>query len=177
MKKLVSLLLVAAMAATLFAGCGKKDSGTEKPSLSGTMEEIANKIAQEQPTDIMAAVTPIDVTDTSEEGAWALSYNTGLTSADKISDAAVYEAMIGSMAFSMAVVRVKDAADAKAVAQEMSDKIDTRKWVCVEANDKMVAGYGDVVMLIMLDTELGMTAQSYVDAFQKVCGGELDFTI
>lgn len=178
MKKIVSLLLVAAMAATLFAGCGKKDEGgSDKPALTGSMEEIANKIAEAQPTDIMAGVTPIDVTDTSEEGKWALSYNTGLSSADKISDAAVYEAMIGSMAFSMAVVRVKDAADAKAVAQEMSDNIDTRKWVCVEANEKMVAGYGDVVMLIMLDNQLDMSAQSYVDAFKKVCGGELDFTI
>ncbi len=177
MKKIVSLLLVVAMAATLFAGCGKKDTGSDKSSLEGTMEEIANKIAEEQPAEIMAGVTPIDLTDTSEEGKWALNYNTGLSSADKISDAAVYEAMMGSMAFSMAVVRVKDAADAKTVAQEMFDNIDTRKWICVEANEKMVAGYGDVVMLIMLDNQLGMTAQSYVDAFKTVCGGELDFTI
>jgi hypothetical protein len=32
-------------------------------------------------------------------------------------------------------------------------------------------------MLIMLDSQLGLKAQSYVDAFQQVCGGELDFTI
>ena len=57
------------------------------------------------------------------------------------------------------------------------DEIDTRKWVCVGADEKIVAGYGDTVMLIMLDSQLGLSAQSYVDAFKSVCGGELDFTI
>ena len=84
---------------------------------------------------------------------------------------------MGSMAFSMVLVRVADAKEAEAVAKEMSEKIDTRKWICVEANEKLVAGYGDVVMLIMLNSELGLTAQSFVDAFAGICGGELDFTI
>ena len=41
----------------------------------------------------------------------------------------------------------------------------------------LVAGCGDVVMLIMLASEDGMTAQSFVDAFQSVAGRELDFVI
>jgi hypothetical protein len=59
----------------------------------------------------------------------------------------------------------------------MKAGIDTRKWICVEANDVLAAGYGDVVMFIMVNTEMGLTAQSFVDAFQKVAGAELDFTI
>ena len=125
----------------------------------------------------MGGIMPVDLTDTSEDGLWALQYNTGLTSGEKIKDIAVYEPMIGSIAFSMVLVRLNDAADAKTVAQEMSDNIDTRKWICVEADEKIVAGYGDVVMLIMLDSTSGMSAQSFVDAFKDICGGELDFTI
>ena len=83
---------------------------------------------------------------------------------------------MGAQAFSLVLVRFSEGADAKAVAQEMTDNIDTRKWVCVGADEKIVAGYGDVVMLIMLDSGLNLKAQSYVDAFKEVCG-EPDFTI
>ena len=86
--------------------------------------------------------------------------------------------MIGSIAFSLVVLRVNNAADAKTVAQEMKDNINTRKWMCVEAGDLQVAGFGDVVMLIMVDEALdGISSQDFVDAFKTVCGADLDFTI
>ena len=75
------------------------------------------------------------------------------------------------------VTPVMEGSDAKTVAENMKAGIDTRKWICVEANDVMAAGYGDVVMFIMLDNGNGMTAQSFVDAFAKVVGAELDFVI
>ena len=118
----------------------------------------------------------MDLTDTTEDGLWAFKSYTGMEAMDKVTDIAVYESMMGAQAFSLVAVRVAEGNDAKAVAQEMSDNIDTRKWVCVGADEKIVAGYGDVVMLIMLDTGLELKAQDYVDAFQAICG-ELDFTI
>lgn len=175
MKKVFALLLAVTMLGMMFAGCGKK--APAKEPLEGTMEENINKIVEAKPVEFMAGPAPIDLTDTSEDGLWAINYYTGLKNADKISDVAVYEPMMGSLAFSLVMVRVKDAADAEAVAKEMSEGINPRKWVCVEANDKMVAGYGDTVMMIMLDSGLDMAAQDYVDAFKTVCGGELDFTI
>ena len=43
----------------------------------------------------------------------------------------------------------------------------------------MVAGYCDVVMLIMVGSNYAesVTAQNMVDAFAAVCGGEVDFAI
>ncbi len=175
MKKVFALILAVTMLGTMFAGCGKKE--TAKEPLKGTMEEIVNQIIEAKPVDFMAGIAPLDITDTSEDGLWALNNYTGLKNADKISDAAVYEAMMGSLAFSMVLVRVKDAADAEAVAKEMNEGINPRKWICVEANDKKVATYSDTVMLIMLDSGLDMAAQDYIDAFKTICGGELDFTI
>ena len=176
MKKVISMLLVLTMAVSLLAGCGST-GGSAKTPLTGTMEENANKIIEKCPVEFMGGFMPVDLTDTSEDGLWAVTYNTGLQGAEGLTDIAVYEPMMGSMAFSMVLVRVSDAANAKTVGETMKNNIDTRKWVCVAADEMLVAGYSDTVMLIMLDSSLGLKAQSFVDAFKEVCGGELDFTI
>ena len=183
MKKFMSVLLALAMVFSL-AACGNATNKNETPAetpaaanLEGTMEELVNQIVELNPVEFMGGTMPVDLTDTSEDGLWAIQYFTGLASAEQITDVAVYESMMGSQAFSLILARVADGADTKAVAQEMTGGIDTRKWVCVGADEKIVAGYGDVVMLIMLDTQLGLKAQSYVDAFKTVCGADLDFTI
>lgn len=88
--------------------------------------------------------------------------------------------MISSIAYSLVLVRVEDAKNAQSIAQQMKDGINPQKWVCVEADDLAVCGYGDVVMLIMVASDFagdGITAQAMVDAFQSVCGGKLDFTL
>ena len=179
MKKFLSVVLALTMLLSMTACGGKKTEETQAPALSvsGTMEELLNKTIEERPVEFMGGVIPVDLTDSSEEGLWALKSYTGLEDAAQITEAAAFEPMMGSMAFSMVLVRVAEGADSKAVAESMKSGIDTRKWICVEANDVMAAGYGDVVMFIMLDNGTGMTAQSFVDAFAKVVGAELDFTI
>ena len=190
MKKLIALVLCLVLVATLFAACGKDEEKTtekndgaanttteEKTPIADDMMTVAGKIIEISPVEFMGGTIPVDLTDTSEDGLWALANYTGLSSADHLEEVVAYESMIGSQAFSMVLVRVDDAANAKTIAQEMSDNIDTRKWVCVEADEKIVVGYSDVVMLIMLDTGLNLKAQSFVDAFAQVAGGELDFTI
>ena len=169
MKKMIALMLVLALAVSM-AACGSK--AVAKTPLAGTMEENTLKIMELAPVEFMGGCIPVDLTD-----ADSVKYFTGLSSAEKITDVAVYESMMGSQAFSLVLARVADANDAEAVAKEMTDNIDTRKWICVGADEKVVAGYGDTVMLIMLDSQLGLKAQSYVDAFKSVCGGDPDFTI
>lgn len=178
MKKIVSLVLALSLVLSLTA-CGKKAEETQAPALSvsGTMEELLNKTIEQRPVEFMGGVIPVDLTDSSEDGLWALKSYTGLDSAEKISEAAAFEPMMGSLAFSLVLVRVADGADSKAVAEAMQSGIDTRKWICVEADDLKVAGFGDVVMLVMVNSDSGMTAQSFVDAFSKVAGFEAEFVI
>ena len=179
MKKFLSVILVLTMVLSMAACGGKKAQETEAAALSvaGTMEELLNKTIEQRPVEFMGGVIPVDLTDSSEDGLWALKSYTGLDSAEKISEAAAFEPMMGSLAFSMVMVRLADGADAKSVAESMKSGIDTRKWICVEANDLKVAGFGDVVMLIMVNSDSGMTAQSFVDAFAKVAGFEPAFVI
>lgn len=184
MKKLISALLAVAMMAALLTGCGSSSAQETTASttaavvsVEGTMEELINKVVEIQPVEFGAALTNLDLTDTSEEGLWNIKRFTGLDNADQIVEAAAYEPMIGSIAFSMVMVRVAPGEDSKAVAEAMKAGIDPRKWVCVEADDLMVTGYGDVVMLIMVSSAQEITAQSFVDAFAQVVGAEPDFQL
>ena len=192
MKKLLSVLLTLTLVLSLAACGGKKTDETTAPaeetttaqtettasaSFEGTMEELVNKIIENRPVEFMGAAMVIDLTDTSEDGQWMVKSFTGLEDASVITEAAVYEPMMGSLAFSLVTVRVAPDGDAQAVAESMKAGIDPRKWICVEADDLLVAGRGDIVMLIMVSTTGDMTAQSFVDAFQTVMGGDCDFVI
>ena len=179
MKKVLSVVLALALVLSMTACGGKKNQETETAAqtVAGTMEELLNKTIEQRPVEFMGGVIPVDLTDSSEDGLWALKSYTGLDSAEKITEAAAYEPMMGSIAFSMVLVRVAEGADAKAVAESMKSGIDTRKWICVEADDLKVAGFGDVVMLMMVNSDSGMTAQSFVDAFAKVAGFEPEFVM
>ena len=177
MKKLIALMMVLVMAVSM-AACGEKaPAAAEKAPLEGTMEENVLKVMEIAPVEFMAGPMPVDLTDTSEDGKWALSYFTGLSDASKITDVCVYEPMMGSQAFSLVMVRTAEGVDTKAVAEEMKTNIDPRKWICVGADEIMAAGYADTVMFIMVDSQMGLSAQTYVDAFAQVAGAELDFTI
>ena len=169
MKKMIALVLVLVMALSL-AACGNK--AADKTPLAGTMEENTLKVMEIAPVEFMGTVLPVDLADA--DATWNF---TGLSDAAQITDVAVYEPMMGSQAFSLVMVRTAEGVDAKEVAQQMKDNIDPRKWICVGADEIMAAGYGDTVMFIMVDSQLGLSAQSYVDAFKTVCGAELDFTI
>ena len=179
MKKLICALLALSLALAMTACGGKQTAETTAPAanLEGTMEELLNKVIEQRPVEFAGGVYPIDLTDTSEDGAWAIKSYTGLDDASQLTEAAAYEPMMGSLAFSMVMVRTAEGADTRAVAESMKSGVDPRKWICVEADDMKVAGVGDVVMLIMVSTTGDMTAQSFVDAFQTVAGRDCDFVI
>ncbi len=184
MKRMMTLALALCLTLTLAACGGSGEAAdtsvpttTAPAQLEGTVEELVEQVAAIESVDFVTAVTTLDLTDTSETGLWMIQRNTGLESGEQLAEAAIFEPMMGSLAFSLVMVRVAEGVDAKTVAEDMYNGIDTRKWVCVEADDLMVCGYGDVVMLIMVDTGTDLAAQPFVDAFQTVCGGTLDFVM
>lgn len=171
MKKWTSILLAFALMLTLFVGCGSKQESaqTEVPAkIEGTASEIIDKIyAQHKTVDLSLVTMDVDLSD-----ADAVAYNLGLSSAENIAEAAVSETMLGQP-YSMAVVKVKDAADAQSVAQEMYDNIDTRKWICVMADTKAAAYAGDVAVFFMVNSDFAGEAstESIMEAFKAVAPG------
>lgn len=144
----------------------KPSSGSA--SVSGTPAEIIDKIYAKFPVEELPLTTiEVDINDE-----FAFNRYTGLSSPDKVSAVAASESMMGAQAYSLVVVKVKDAKDAKDIANEMKNGIDPRKWVCVEADDLKVAAAGDVVVLMMVSSEHSdvATAKDIINAFKKVAG-------
>lgn len=168
MKK-IALILSFALLLTCFAGCTKTPAEPTAPAVTapeGTPEELIAKIYEKVTVELPLMTMPVDLADE-----FAVSTYLGLTSADGVKEAAVSESMIGAQAYSISMARLESNEKAEEVAKAMFENIDTRKWVCVEANQKQAVVCGDVVMFVMLKGEYGVSAQQIVDAFTAVCGG------
>ena len=170
MKKFISVILMAALALSLFAACGKTDDAPKGADLSGeTVEALVNKIYESKMPEFALMTMPVDLAD-AEMVAW----QTGISDPALLKEAVISESMMGSQAYSLVMVRVNDAAKAEEVAQMMLDNIDPRKWICVAADDIDAAIYGDLVLCVMIDSQFGLPAADFIGAFKTIAGGALD---
>lgn len=164
MKKIAIFLIVA----LLLCGCAGK--GASAPAtVEMDLETLVDKIYENHhEMELPIMNMPLDL-----EAEGATQYNLGLATADGVKEALISETMIGAQPYSLVLVRVEDAANAGKIAGEMKNGIDTRKWVCVEADDMQVVYYGDVVMLFMVGSDYAdqATSQEMVDAFAAAVGG------
>ena len=170
MKKFISVILMAALALSMFAACGKTDDAPKGADLSGeSAEALVNKIYESKMPEFALMTMPVDLAD-AEMVAW----QTGINAPALLKEAVISESMLGSQAYSLVMVRVNDAAKAEEVAQMMLDNIDPRKWICVAADDIDAAIYGDLVLFVMIDSSFGIPAADFIGAFKTIAGGALD---
>ena len=110
-----------------------EDTGeTAEPQPDAELSGMVDAIYQLQPVEAMGIETvAIDLTDESWYG-----YLAGLTAdnVDKVDAAVISEPMTGSQAYSLVLLRLRDKADAREIADSMEENISMRKWVCVEAD-------------------------------------------
>lgn len=145
----------------------------EVPAASG-LQATVDAIYEKYPVPFMAGTIPAEMIT-----ADSYAYYTGMADDSKVADLLVSESMIGAQAYSLVLVTVKDGEDVNAVADSMINGIDQRKWMCVEADDIIVSGKDNTVMLIMIDSEYkeSISVDEVNEAFKTVCGGVLDFTL
>ena len=142
-------------------------SPVEQPEPDADLAEMVTSLYEAYPVEIMMPQTSaIDLSDES----W-LSYNTGLTlEQGELVDAGVLsESMTGSQAYSLVLLRLKDAADAPAIAEAMLENIDPAKWVCVGADVQRVVAFADEVLYVMADRVLA-DVNALVDALPEALG-------
>lgn len=151
-----------------------KDNVETDSLLTQSLSDIVSQIYEIKNPGIKTMDTPLDLTDVD-----SVKYNTGLDDSSKIKEAILSEAMMSAQAYSMVLVRVNDANDAEVVAKEMLEGINPAKWICVSGDDLQIVTVDDLVLLIMVSTQLSdsVTSQEIVDAFANVSGKEFDSTL
>lgn len=114
------------------------------------MQNLINTVYEGQ-TDTLPPTLNTQIVDVSNVD--VLKSFTGLTSNENIDSVVVSEPMIGSQAYSFVLVKVKDGEDANAVAKQMSENIDTRKWICVQAEKLYATSVDNLAVLVMSSDE------------------------
>ena len=135
------------------------------------LSDMVDAIYKVEPVELMGMeTTAIDLTDETWYG-----YLAGLTANNvgKVDAAVISEPMTGSQAYSLVLLRLKDKADAREIADSMEENISMRKWVCVEADKARVVSFDDKLLYVMADSEL-VDADLVADAAAKAFGATFD---
>lgn len=145
MKKILTVLFCVGL--LFITGCGKKEE-----NLAYTNKEIIEKIYVGLEGNL-PMLGEMEITDEN------LSYYLGVESLD-YKEALASEPMMGSIAHSIVVVRMNEGADIEKAKKEIKEKVDPRKWICVEAESVFVESKGDVIILIMSNKETAETIKT-----------------
>lgn len=160
---IVVVALVVAVAYAVLVVNNKPKTNLEEVNSADDLVALVNKIYEGQGELYSSLMTQaVEVTDKD-----TVSYNTGLENGDDFEYLIISEPMMMSQAYSLILAKVKDGVDANTVAKEMSENIDTRKWICVSAEKLYATSSGDVVFLIMTNEEM---ATPIYEKFKALAG-------
>lgn len=155
LKKILLLLVMITMTMSL-TGCGEKNVEGE---LTDIMEDVYKEMyasVDEEERPMLTTVNVLEKTEdmTDEDVDAAVEYAIGTTD---IKYKEIYESkpMIGSLAYSVVLVRMEENADVEDAKTKIKENVDPRKWICaeVEKDDVIVKSKGDLIILIMVENE------------------------
>lgn len=147
MKKILSIICVTFLC-VLLCGCGKENNLTQ--SLEEIMDTIYNGIEEDKLPMMLGNTEITDDNLESYTGLKSIDYESGIAS----------ESMIGSIAHSVVLLKVKDNVDIEQTKKDIKENVNPRKWICVGVDDEkniIVDNIGNTIVLIMsneISTEL-----------------------
>ena len=138
--KKITLLLIMIVITLLVSGCGNKN-------IEGSLEDLMTKIYAGIPDE----EKPMMLMNT-EVNSENIEYYLGSTDI-KYEEALASESGVGSIAHSVVLLRTKDNADINKIKEEIKEKVNPRKWICVgvEKEDLIIKNKGNLVILIMVE--------------------------
>lgn len=139
MKKKISLVLLLIMVTLLCSACGKKEE-----NIKGNLPDLMNKLYENLDGFFTENLQQVAFTKDEQE------YFIGDVSFD-YKEALASEPIMSSVAHSVVLIRLNSSKDAENAKKEIKEKVNPRKWVCVEVEEKnvIVESRGDLVLLAM----------------------------
>ena len=181
MKKLIALLLALTLVFSM-AACGSKgetpapDGNTANTETNDTSTDDTSKEEETNPIDEMDLTTVMEdilkdvenlpmyeISELTEEN---FEFMTFIPYEDGY-EAVSADALIGSIAHSVVLVRVPDGADAAQVASDIEANANPNKWVCVGAEATHVRQHGNTILLVMSSVD---TANAILVNFDSLAG-------
>lgn len=92
------------------------------------------------------------------------AYKAGLSQAEGIAEAAVVDPLMSATAYSLVIVTLAADADADAVCEDFAKNIDWVKWVCVSADQALIATKGNMVLCLVAADDLFAQTQPGITA-------------
>lgn len=160
MKKALVILLTLILTVCLFAGC-KHQPAPSIPDLAYSAEEMMDLVKEKASLNLSNYSFKV-----SDEGGFICS---GIRSVDLVEeDAVMCEPDFGG-GFSITMIKVKNAADAEKIRDEMNANLDTGKWICMFAEHLTVTVNGRYVMSVMTsEAECERISQAFADVYAEV---------
>ena len=160
---LVVIAIVVAVVAAIFMVNKKPKTNLEAVNSSEDLVALVDKLYEGQKGMFSSLQSQtVDVADSD-----FVQYYTGLENGENLEYVVSSEPMISSQAYSLVLAKVKEGVDANAVAKEMSEKVNTAKWICVSAEKLYVTSSGDIVLLVMSSEDM---AKPIYEKFKTLAG-------
>ena len=167
----ISVLVVIALVIGGIFLLNKKEVPVVSMETAQDLENIINLIYEKANIEMPMVMT--NIVDISDE--MAVTSFTGLKSKENVEQVVVSEPMMTSQAYSLVLVKVKDGADIETLKKEMLDNIDTRKWICVTADNVYVTNHTNLICLVMSREELAKPVyNAFKEVVNKKVGTELE---
>lgn len=163
-KKIIAIIAVVIVVVVAIFGIrcinkNKAKTNVTQDNVNGSLSEIMDKLYAGIPEDELPMLEKTEVTPENVE------YYLGTTEID-YKEALASEPMMTSIAHSVVLVRTKEGANTKEIAQKIKNSVNPRKWICVgvEDDEVKVETKGNLIVLVML-TENG---DKVVDNFNNL---------
>jgi hypothetical protein len=161
-KTFMAAVLVA-FSMSMLAGCGT-DTGRSSDEVITEEEDrdTAGMVHLESSDDVNSFIdevygavsedilpSSLATTELSLNDEDTIEYHTGIVNLDGIDGIYLSEPMMSSVAYSAIYVRTDDSADAQAIRDELMEKVNPSKWVCVTAEKQSAVVIGNDVFFVM----------------------------
>lgn len=140
----------------------KPGTSPTNPSSDVDLKTLADTIYSSLP-EIKFPTLITDTLDPSDQNRFR--YIFGIDPPTTVLSALASEPMIGSLPYTMALLKLDDTADIANIASSIERGVDPAKWICVTASTVKTAYQGNIILLIM-DND-GGRANAVIEGFYR----------